>query len=103
MDDSEGIVMGPAVGPSGWCLAGAIAVIDTGAANSRPQRLINRPGVEMGDGLATMVTILRHRRTPSVECGTAERGNFGRVLISSAILHLLAVIAAYDHDRESRR
>jgi|EndMetStandDraft_5_1072996.scaffolds.fasta_scaffold622164_1 hypothetical protein len=57
----------------------------------------------MGDGLATMVTLLRHGRTPCVECGTAERGNFGQVLISSAILRLLAVIAAYDHDREGRR
>jgi len=43
VDDSERIVTGPAAGPSGWCLASAIAVIDTGAANSRPQRLIKDP------------------------------------------------------------
>jgi hypothetical protein len=39
---------------------------------------------------------------PSVECGTAGPGKFGQVLISFAILHLLAVIAAYDRERESR-
>jgi hypothetical protein len=76
-------------------------VIDTRAANSSPQLLINSPGVEMGDGSPQCHHSAARSKTPASSAAPLDAGNFGQFLISSAIMHLLAVISACDRDRES--